>query len=133
MISSPPVNKRNRILLVDDNEDALLATRLLLEHEGYEVTATSAGDAALAAYRAQPFDLVITDLLMPDMDGVELLAALHSDFPEAKVLVISGITSRPTNADYMFAVRQAGALDTLSKPFEVPELLAKVEALLVPR
>ena len=86
-----------RILLIDDSEDlrAMLGDELVAA--GYEVTAVANGHAGLAAVREAHVDVVVTDIFMPERDGLETIAELRRDFPRIKVIAISGGGSRLRN------------------------------------
>src|SRR5437762_5778047 len=75
-----PEHPRKRILLADDNQDVRESTRLVLEQAGYEVEAVANGARALEAQRARPADVLITDIFMPEKDGIETIAAFRSEF-----------------------------------------------------
>ena len=124
-----PDNGRRRILVVDDNEDLRNMLRLFLEAEGFEVAVAPDGHAALAALRAQPADVVVTDLFMPDKDGIETIVELKKRFPEAKIVAMSGWTSTE-GSDYLRVAREIGAVKTLKKPFDPVELSKVVRKLL---
>jgi CheY-like chemotaxis protein len=87
---APP---RRRVLLVDDEQDFLEMLALALARRGFEVVAVDGGVTALAAARAQKFDLAITDFKMPDVDGIELVRALKALDPALPVIVASGYVS----------------------------------------
>src|SRR3954469_13122419 len=119
-----PGNGKRRILVVDDNEDLRNMLRLFLEAEGFEVTVAPDGQRALAALLSQPADVVVTDLFMPDKDGIETILELKKRFPQAKIVAMSGWTSTE-GSDYLRVAREIGAVKTLKKPFD-PEELSKV-------
>ena len=112
------------ILVVDD--EALIRDSLqdLLQISQYTVVTASDSDTALAAYRAAPTDLVITDMLTTAKDGKQLIADLFHEFPDVKIIAMSG---SPASLD---DARQLGVQGTLTKPFELDELLELVRQLL---
>jgi PAS domain S-box-containing protein len=114
-----------RILLADDNADMREYVRRLLD-QAYEVVAVSDGAAALRAAREQAFDLVLTDVMMPEVDGVELLRALRADARtrELPVILLSARAGEEARVEGL----EAGADDYLVKPFNASELLARVGA-----
>jgi DNA-binding response OmpR family regulator len=117
---------RARVLVVEDNADLAFGLRNNLEIEGYEVTV--AGDGATGLTRAldwQP-QLVILDLMLPEMDGFRVLRSLRQRGFEEPVLIL---TARGEESDKVMGFRQ-GADDYVTKPFGVLELLARVDALL---
>lgn len=118
-------NDTARILVVDDEPDIRDLLKLLLEGQGYEVAQAGSGRAALEAARKTPFDLIILDIMMPEMDGVAACGALRQ-FSTAPVLFL---TAKTQLGDKVEAYASGGD-DYLAKPFAPNELLAKVEALL---
>ncbi|HLH26800.1 MAG TPA: response regulator [Chloroflexota bacterium] len=114
-----------RILLADDNADLRDYVRRLLGQQ-YEVVAVPDGAAALQAARAAPFDLVLADVMMPRLDGFELLAALHAD-ERTRTLPIILLSARAAEESRVEGM-EAGADDYLVKPFSARELLARVRA-----
>ena len=113
---------RPRILVVDDERPQLEILRLILGSEGYEVGAASSGRAALAALRRQPFDLVLTDLKMPDLSGIALLEEIQKEQPGACVVLM---TAHGTIDSAVEAMRK-GAFDYLTKPVDRDVLLLAV-------
>lgn len=117
--------QRSRILLVDDNADMRDYVRRLLSGK-YEVEAVADGEAALEAARAKEFDLVLSDVMMPKLDGFGLLQALRSDEHTRTVPVI--LLSARAGEESRVEGMGAGADDYLVKPFSARELMARVEA-----
>lgn len=120
----------SRILVIDDNRDMRDLMRVLLENEGYTVELAGDGDAGLDAQRREPADVVITDLFMPNRDGFETLERLRTEYPEVKVLVVSGGGARARGPGYLFTAREVGAHAVLAKPFDTEALLLAVRGLL---
>ncbi|HEY6555680.1 MAG TPA: sigma-54 dependent transcriptional regulator [Polyangiaceae bacterium] len=114
---------KGRILVVDDEANARSALSELLRQEGYDVQASADGFKALAQVEEFAPDLVVTDLKMPGMDGVELLKKLHDDEPELPVVVMTAFGAVETAV----AAMRSGATDYLQKPLNVDELLVVVE------
>jgi DNA-binding response OmpR family regulator len=115
-----------RVLLIEDNEKLALGLRHNLEFEGYQVAA--AGDAAtgLAVARGEPFDLVILDLMLPDMNGYRVLEQLREWGRNTPVLILTALGEE---ADKVRGFR-LGADDYVTKPFGLMELMARVDALI---
>jgi CheY-like chemotaxis protein len=113
---------RLRILVVDDEPVVAESLARLLAEYGHQVVLAADGEMALHRYREQPFDLVITDAVMPVMDGAEFVTRLRSLDPHAHVLAISGQTA----AARVERMLQAGAFGFINKPFVVDELLAAI-------
>jgi CheY-like chemotaxis protein len=107
------------ILVIEDNPDLLDYLRLVLEGQGHETLTARNGREALGYLNGHPVEVVITDLFMPEMDGIETIAALRKQFPNVRVIAMSG---RP-GVDYLTVARELGVNHTLRKPFEIEELL----------
>ena len=118
-----------RILVVDDEELARYALREILQSAGHEVVEAINGNEGVALQRAQPFDLVVTDIIMPEKEGVETTIELKRDYPSLKVIAISG-GGRTRTLDFLKLARQYGADKVLAKPFSEEELLESVGACL---
>jgi len=114
-----------RVLVVDDEPQIRRALRLVLRANGYEVTEVAAGEAALDALATAVFDLMILDLVLPDVDGVEVCRRVR-DWSELPVVVLSA------HGDEEIKVRalDEGADDYVTKPFSAPELLARMRSAL---
>ena len=97
-----------RVLIVDDEPDVRLSLRLALELAGYAVRIAANGREALEQQREEPADILITDIFMPEADGIETIAAFRKEFPAARIVVVSG-AGRRANADYLHAARVLGA------------------------
>jgi DNA-binding response OmpR family regulator len=115
-----------RILVVEDNPDLAFGLRTNLEFEGYDVTLAGDGPAGLMRARSTDPDLTILDLMLPGMDGYQVLRTLREEGFRKPVLLL---TARGEEADKVRGFR-LGADDYVTKPFGVMELLARVEALL---
>jgi two-component system alkaline phosphatase synthesis response regulator PhoP len=113
------------ILIVDDEESIQRVARAYLEHEGYTVLGTTDGSEALSLVRQQHPDLVILDLMLPGMDGMEIAARLRAD---SEVFILM-LTARSEEADRVAGLR-IGADDYMTKPFSPRELVARVQAIL---
>ena len=113
------------ILLADDNADILSLQSTLLRDAGHEVTTASTGREALQQARIRPFDLVITDIVMPEGDGIETIVEVRRRHPGTKIIAISG-GGRMSSDNYLPLAEKLGAAKSLSKPFSGGELLATV-------
>jgi len=116
-------NSAAQILVVDDNEMILHGIEQLLEMHGYQVTSTTSGEEALAMLEAVAFDLVLTDLQMPGMDGLELLHAIKQRSPVTPVVMITAYAV----AENVILALRGGVSDFLPKPVKPQELLVIVE------
>jgi DNA-binding response OmpR family regulator len=101
----------------------------MLERAGYEVIEAPNGEVGLQLYHERPADLIITDILMPDKDGIETILALRKTAPGAKIIAISG-GGRMNKVDLLSMSQSFGAIRTLAKPFEREELLTLVQEIL---
>jgi CheY-like chemotaxis protein len=101
----------------------------MLERAGYIVTSTGDGRSALEQYGSNPTDLVITDLIMPETDGLEMIQELRRINPDVRILAISG-GGRVDAEEYLSVARKFGAVEVLSKPFTGQELKRAVETAL---
>ncbi len=123
MIASPNDDKaRATVLVVDDERNYLVVLSELLADEGYEVYTADNGDRALELARTIDLDLVISDMRMPGMDGLELLQRLKAGQPELPVIMITAFGE----VDIAVQAMQAGAFNYLTKPFNNDELLISV-------
>jgi DNA-binding response OmpR family regulator len=124
--AAPSPAVRRRILVVEDDQDNALFLTHVLENRGqFEVTHTPDPAAALALVVDEPWDLVISDLELPGMNGLELIGAVRRLLPQLPVMVVTARESAPGDA----AVREAGH-PVLIKPLRVEELLSTVTALI---
>ena len=114
---------RASVLVVDDEVPILQLLRKTLEGAGYKVWEALTGNEGLRQVCAQPINVVITDILMSDMDGLEMIGELHRNFPKIRIIAISGGSKY---LDYCSVAKMLGAHETLNKPFELQELLDAV-------
>jgi CheY-like chemotaxis protein len=117
-----------KILIAEDNADTREALRLLLELEGYSVRAAANGDEAMRLQASEPADVLVTDLFMPERDGFETLAAFRKSFPQTRIVVISGDTTK-VRGSYLESARMVGADATLRKPVMPADLLKVIAGL----
>lgn len=115
-----------RILLVDDDEMSRQAVHRMLERAGYTVESTGDGHHAIETYKSGEIDLVITDLIMPEVDGLEIIQEIRRKDPGAKILAISG-GGRVQAEEYLSVARKFGAVEVLPKPFASQDLKAAVD------
>lgn len=116
------------ILVVDDDPQVRSLLTKILEREGYDVTPAADGSEAVTAYQAEPYDLVITDLVMPEKEGIETFNELRRFDPDVKVVAISG-GGRIGAQDYLSWARACGVAHTFAKPIDRGELLNVVQQL----
>jgi CheY-like chemotaxis protein len=117
------VNERRSVLVVDDEPDVLLLCRVNLEFEGYEVVEASDGEQAMERLREQRFDVVLLDVMMPKMDGWQVLEAVKAD-EDLKEIPVVMLTAKVQDQDQIRGWSQ-GAADYITKPFS-PLALSQV-------
>ncbi|MEY4013923.1 MAG: Response regulator MprA [Pseudomonadota bacterium] len=121
------------ILLADDEDLLREGVREILETADYQVIEARDGEEALAQFAVSNIDLVITDVVMPNMDGVDFVTRLRETFPDVPILTISG-GSRVVSARFgLDSALLSGANASLTKPFTAKQLLEKVQQLLAAR
>ena len=114
------------LLIIEDERKVLRSLERVLQGEGYEVTAASNGEAGLALATSQSFDCIVLDLMLPKLDGLQVLSSLREAGKTTPVLIL---TARDTVEDRVIGL-DAGADDYLVKPFALAELLARLRVLL---
>ena len=119
---------RERILVVDDEEDLLKLVEYNLRNNGYQVECVTTGEAALERVRSAPPDLMVLDLMLPGIDGLDLCRLIKSDERTSQVPVIM-LTARGEEADIVTGL-ELGAEDYVTKPFSPRVLLARIKAVL---
>jgi CheY-like chemotaxis protein len=118
-----------QILIIDDEPSIHRLFSDVLKGAGYEPVAASSAREGLRVLRERPVDLVITDILMPDMDGLEVTRNVRREFPRVKIIAMTGGQQA---IDYCQVARLLGAHDTLIKPIASERLLEAVARLLAP-
>ena len=118
----------NSVLIIEDDEFVQNMLKQTFERAGYEVATASNGRVGIQLYQSKPFDVVITDLIMPDMEGIETIANLRRGDPNVKVIAISG-GGRNSPDDYLHLAEKLGAIKTFAKPVDRNELLKTVKQL----
>ena len=116
-----------RVLVIDDNQAVRDLIQFILEGAGYAVELAHDGEAGLRSQRARPADVVITDIFMPNQDGLETIARLREEYPRVKVVAMSGGGGSVIKGDrYLSTAREVGAHVLLPKPFDLDQLLRAV-------
>jgi DNA-binding NtrC family response regulator len=110
------------VLIIDDEERFLKTTKALLEKEGYEVITSSDGWQGVAALKAKSIDVVVLDVKMPGIDGIEVLRRIKAAFPLVEVVMLTGHATMETAIEGL----KLGAFDYLSKPCDVAVLKQKI-------
>jgi two-component system response regulator RegX3 len=114
-----------RVLVVDDEEDIVEPIRYALEKDGFEVTSVGEGDAALHMARSDRFDVVILDIMLPGVSGIDVCRTLRSE-SDVPILML---TARDAEVDRVLGL-ELGADDYVTKPFSTAELVSRVRAIL---
>ena len=118
-----------RILIIDDEPQIRSMLKLMLERDGYEVVEAPDGVEGIRVYRQNPADLIITDLIMPNKDGIGMIIDLKKEFPEVKIIAMSGGGLNKPDG-YLKGAKKLGASCTLTKPIDREEMLRVVAAIL---
>ena len=118
-----------RILVIDDDDTVRLSVRLSLEDAEHQVDEAADGAAGLERLKIQPADLVVTDIFMPEKEGLETIDEIRRDYPDVKIIAISGGGCIEPQ-DYLEIARQLGADRALFKPFDIQLLVDMVDELL---
>ena len=126
-LESIPVGADARCLIIEDDAAVRQLLRLCLEEAGYDVKEATTGRDGTREFRKTPIDLVITDIFMPDCDGLDVIRRLRRLHPSLKILAISGGSG---TMDYLREATALGATRVLYKPFVMPTLLRTVGDLL---
>src|SRR5271165_1279786 len=115
-----------RILVIDDDHSIRVATKTLLEDEGHDVIVADSGRNGIAVIASAPFDVVIVDIFMPGMDGLDTIKAVHRHAPGVPIIAMSGFMFRNSSApapDFLSMSTKLGAAYSVRKPFRPPDLL----------
>lgn len=116
------VAARAKILVVDDDPAVREVVRTMLESADYDVAVAANGKEALAALKVSKYDVIITDLVMPEQEGIETIKVVRREYPEAKVIAMSGAFG----GDYLRIAGYLGAHGTLAKPLSLSSVLTTV-------
>jgi DNA-binding response OmpR family regulator len=114
-----------KILVIDDDHMVRYALSRILQRSGYDVVTASDGKRGMELVREELPDMVITDIIMPEQEGIETIGLLRHQYPQMKIIAISG-GGRIRNVDFLEMARSLGADDVISKPFEAEELLGRL-------
>lgn len=118
-----------KVLVIDDEPAVRYAVTRVLESNGFEVVTAPDGRRGMAQFRLCHPDLVITDLIMPEQEGMQTIQQIRQTDTGVKILAISG-GGRLVNVDFLQVARRLGADEILAKPFDATELLSTVRSLL---
>ncbi len=117
---------RERILIVDDDELLLRSIKMLLWNENYSVASANTGEEALGKIKEEPFDVMVIDIRMPGLDGIEVLKKvkeIYGDDSESQVIIMTGYASE----DAPIKAIKYGAVDYIMKPFETADFLHSIK------
>ena len=112
-----------KILLVDDEERFRTNLSKMLKAQGFEVNALDSGQRALEELALHPYDVILLDMRMPGMNGLETLAAIKQNHPDSEVIILTGHASVDAAAEII----RLGATEFLLKPCPIEEIVAKIE------
>ena len=117
-----------RILIIDDDDTLRGIIVKSLTHAGHEVVHTNNGRKGVELFRSNPTDLVVTDMVMPEQEGMETIKILHREFPQLRIIAMSG--GLDGSELYLDLTRRLGAACTLTKPFTLQQLKEAIEIVL---
>ena len=112
---------RKSVLIIDDEISSRNVLKEIFEYMNYEVYTACNGKEGIESYRRITTDIVITDIYMPEKDGLQTIREIKKEFPEAKIIAMSGITQG--NMDFFQVARYFGAIDCIRKPFEPDDII----------
>lgn len=115
---------KNSILIIDDNNLVRDMLRDVFEYYNYITLEASSGQSGIDIYKENPTDIVITDIIMPGMNGIEVIRKLKAEFPSVKIIAISG--GSKNTYDTLASAKQSGASHTFIKPFDMKEILSVI-------
>lgn len=115
---------KGRILVIDDEDIVRMSCSRALSPEGYDLKLARNGEEGLRMLSEESFDIVMTDLKMPDMDGIEVLRRVKEGWPQVEVIIVTGYQTVDTAVKSI----KLGAFDYVEKPFTPDKILAVVEA-----
>lgn len=115
-----------RVLIVDDDFQVREMLTIMLKRAGHEVAEAGNGNEAIQVCQDKAIDLVITDIIMPDKEGIETIVELRRDYPDIKIFAISG-GGRVSPENYLKLAEKIGALKTFAKPFSKNQILSAID------
>jgi DNA-binding response OmpR family regulator len=121
-----------KILIIDDEASLRQLMRDVLEQAGHQVTDAPNGLVGVEHFKGARFDLVITDIIMPDQEGIETILEIRQHAPDQKIIAISG-GGRTRNAEFLAVAKKVGADEILAKPFSLADLRRAVSVCLETR
>ena len=118
-----------KILVIDDDELVRSTVAAALEHAKHEVVQASDGQEGVNTFQGGKFDLVVTDIIMPEKEGIETIIEIRQRDPQVKIIAISG-GGRTSNQIFLDVAKKFGAVDVLPKPFTPKQLVTMVQQVL---
>ncbi|MCK4728855.1 MAG: response regulator [Desulfobacterales bacterium] len=118
-----------RILVIDDDDQIRAMLQQVLQREGYEVIEAADGKPGMRLFRERGAELIITDIIMPEKEGLETIMELRRDFPSVKIIAMSG-GGHVSPKEYLYLAKKLGAQHTLCKPFTRQEILRAIRDVL---
>ena len=115
-----------QILIIDDEPQIRSMLKKMLEQEGFDIIVASDGKEGMKLFEKDPVDLVITEIIMPEKDGIEVILALRKDYPDVPIFAISGGGRKPPDG-YLKMAKLSGAQAIFEKPIEKEELFDAVK------
>jgi len=115
-----------QILIIDDEPQIRSLLKIMLEREGFDIIVASDGKEGMELFEKNPVDLVITDLIMPEKEGIEIIRALKKGYPDVPIIAMSG-GGRNSPDGYLHMAKLLGAQATFEKPIKKEELLIAVK------
>jgi CheY-like chemotaxis protein len=119
-----------RVLVIDDDPVLLTLATCLVEALGHQVVQATQGREGVSLFIADPTDLIVTDIVMPDQEGIETIRAIRAVDPKVPILAMSGSTNAETPWDYLKLALTLGATSTIYKPFTPEAFTAEIRKLL---
>jgi DNA-binding response OmpR family regulator len=117
------------ILIVDDDTSIQKMLRLFFENKKFKVTVASNGREAVYLQNKEPADIILTDIFMPEQEGLETIRLIRDKFPNTKIVAMSGGAFYRAPNDYLSIAQKIGAHDIICKPFELKEVYEKITRL----
>ena len=118
-----------KILIIEDNAIVRNTVSRILQSAGYQVVTANDGVQGFETFRKEQPDLVISDIIMPEQEGIGTIRQILAEKPSAKIIAISG-GGRIGNTDFLQIARKMGAVDALAKPFDPEDLLGRINTCL---
>jgi DNA-binding response OmpR family regulator len=119
----------SHILVIDDDSELCATMQEMLQAEGYKVSVAADGEQGIALQRKKPASLLITDIFMPNKEGIETIRDFRKEFPNVPIIAMSG-GGRLNRPGILFTAQELGAEAILRKPFKMSDLLRSVAAVL---